>query len=161
VGGGALTKCKAGRGLGPKPETEPFWLGLGCAVWNGNEGWCVGVAWWHVAGGGGRGFKKYKVRRGIGSKPETEPFWLDLGCTMWNGNRGWCVGVARWHIAGGGCRGVVGSRNTRRGGGLGQKPETEPPWLSFGLQLGCKRGRGVPWGHGTPSRANSESGDRG
>ena len=94
-------------------------------------------------------------------KPETEPLWLGLGRAVWNGDGGCCVGVPRWHVPSGGGRGVVGSRNARRGGGLGQKPETEPPWLGFGLQRSCKRWRGVPWGHSYPSRANSDSGDGG
>jgi hypothetical protein len=47
-GGGALAKCEAGRGVGPKPETELLWLGFGHTVRNGNGGWCVGVARRHV-----------------------------------------------------------------------------------------------------------------
>jgi hypothetical protein len=55
----ALAKHEGGEGVGPKPETEPLWLGLGRAVWNGDRGWCLGVGWWHVPGGGGGGVVRH------------------------------------------------------------------------------------------------------
>ena len=77
--GCALAKCEAGRGVGPKPETELLWLGLGRAVCNNNGGWCVRVARWHVPSGSGCGVMgSQNVRQGggLGPKPETEPLWL-------------------------------------------------------------------------------------
>jgi hypothetical protein len=48
-------KCEVGRGVGPKLKTEPLWISFMCAVWNGDGGWCVWVAQWHVPGDGGGG----------------------------------------------------------------------------------------------------------
>jgi hypothetical protein len=54
----------------------------------------------------------------------------------------------------GGGGGVCALAKREAGGGLGQKPATEPPWLGCGLEWSCKRWRGVLWGYKPPSRAN-------
>jgi hypothetical protein len=66
VGGPCARKMRGGEGVGPKPETEPLWLGLGHAVWNGDGGWCLGVRRWHVPGGGGGVVRSRNTRRGGG-----------------------------------------------------------------------------------------------
>ena len=78
-----LVKREAGRGLGPKPKTELLWLSLGRAVRNSDGGWCVGVGWWCVrGGGGGRAVHLRNTRQGVWSKPETEPLRLDFECAV-------------------------------------------------------------------------------
>jgi hypothetical protein len=86
-------KWEPGRGVGPKPETEPLWLDLGRAARNGNRGWCAGVVRQRIQGGGGGGgvVCSQNVRRGAGGpkKTETELPWLGFGlqwdCKRWRG----------------------------------------------------------------------------
>ena len=46
---------RRGEGLGKKTKTKLLWLSFGCAVWNSDGGWCMGVVRWHVPGDGGGG----------------------------------------------------------------------------------------------------------
>jgi hypothetical protein len=68
------------------------------------------------------------------------------GMGVGDGAWGWYGGTYEVVVVVGLC-----SRETRGGeGGLGEKPETELLWLSFRLQWGCRRWRGVLWGYRPP-----------
>ena len=81
--------------------------------------------WW------GHALAKRGAGRGVGLKPETEPLRLGLGRPVCNDDGGWCVEVAQWHVPSGSGRGVVGSRNARRGGGLGAETRNRAVMARF------------------------------
>jgi hypothetical protein len=95
--GRAIAKREAGGVSVEVPKTEPLWLGFGRAVWNGDGGWCLGMARWHVPGGGGGGtVRSRNARRGGGlgrnQKPSCCGSVSGAPCETAMGD-----GASRWH----------------------------------------------------------------
>jgi hypothetical protein len=141
-GGGGVVKHEEGGGLGEKPETEPPWLGFRRTMWNGGGGWCMGVAQWPVPGdGSGGGVMGLRNTRREGVWVKSPGALREMAAA--DGAWGWHGGPYQAAAA-------VRLRNTRRGRGLGENPETKPLWLGFGRAVWNGSGGwcvGVAWWH--------------
>jgi hypothetical protein len=144
--GRVVTKHEEGRGVwvkNPKPSHEKrrrrMVHGRGTVARTRRRRWRRGCG---VAKHEGRGVW---VKNPKPSRRGSVPGAL-CGTGVGDGAWGWHGGTYEAAAVAGSC-----GRETRGGeGGLGEKPKTEPSWLSFGLQRGCRRWRGVLWGYRHP-----------